>query len=214
MPRVPRVEPRPRLRCNRHDLSTSRAAFLEEALFPEPTARTPLFNAYTQGSYSVTKLDVVKGLQDHALACDVRLRAVLVVGPVGMLWAFHVASLVREGDGVRVNSLVMPHARITGKGTGRITDMEASTLLHDLVVAPSIYAGIPLMATDTSNPEAEFSYRLLLAVFDDTLPRYFHADINDFAPDANTDDLMARLNKVLASASTPTYRVGDKVPPP
>jgi len=68
----------------------------------------------------------VRGLQAEATACGVRLRAALIVGPVGPLWTFHVAWLVQEPEGVRVNSLVMPHARITGKATGLIGSVEAS----------------------------------------------------------------------------------------
>jgi hypothetical protein len=51
------------------------------------------------------------------------LRAVVVVGPLGgdPLWTSWVWVFIQEGEKIRVNGLVMPHARITGKSTCLIT---------------------------------------------------------------------------------------------
>ncbi|HYP98407.1 MAG TPA: hypothetical protein VER96_07020 [Polyangiaceae bacterium] len=212
--KAPPVEALPRCRRDPGDLSPSRAAFFEEVLFPERTVRTPRFDAYTKGSYIVKKLDSVSGLREQATVCGVRLRAALIVGPVGPLWAFHVASLVQDSDGVRVNSLVMPHARITGKATGLVSAAEASALLDELAASPAIHTGIPSTAAHSASADAEFSYRLLLAILDGPEPRYFHATFNERSPDADITDLLTRVNRLLSAASTRTYPLGEKADPP
>ena len=73
--------------CARLDAGPSRAAFLDEVLVAEPSLSTSLFDDYTRGSYHVRKGDLVQGLRERATECGVRLRAVVVFGPVGPLWA-------------------------------------------------------------------------------------------------------------------------------
>lgn len=99
----------------------TRAAFIREVLDAKPTAVTPRFDDYTQGSYHVDREDLLKGLTEEAKKQKLELKAVAIIGPTGPLWTYHVMVFLREGEKVRVNSLVMPHARITGKGTGLIT---------------------------------------------------------------------------------------------
>ncbi len=80
-------------------------------------ARTHLYDDYAEGSYHANKLDLARGLPAEGERCGVRMRGLLLFGPVGPLWTFHIIAFIDEGDQVRVNSLVMPHARITGKGS-------------------------------------------------------------------------------------------------
>jgi hypothetical protein len=56
----------------------------------------------------VNKLDLAKGLPEHAKLCGLRPKALIVVGPIGALWGYNVAVLLEDGEGVRVNSLAMP----------------------------------------------------------------------------------------------------------
>jgi hypothetical protein len=101
------------------DPKPTRDAFLAECLDAKPTPTTPKFNDYRLGSYHVVKDDLLKGLTDEAKNRKLALRAVLVCGPRpgDPLWTSYVTVFLREGARVRVNHLVMPHARITWKGT-------------------------------------------------------------------------------------------------
>ncbi len=189
--------------CARDGIFPSREGFFQEVLFAEPTARTPRFDDYTAGSYHVNKLDLVRGLPDEAKACGLRLKAALVIGPVGVLWTYHVAALIAEGQKVRVNALVMPHARITGKGTGLVSVREASAILRQIKAAPLVQPGLPTQAPD--GLKGDFSYRVLLAMYDTEPPEYFYAEFNEFSDDPRVEALLDRLNELLAATKTKTY---------
>lgn len=184
----------------------TRDAFFSEVLTAKPSEITPLFDDYTPDSYHVDKLDVAKGLALAAATCGVRLRALVLVGPVGMLWSYHVAALFEEGDVMRVNSLVMPHARITGKGTGLLQMSEAMSLLRDIEQHELVRPGLPDLPQGEDN--LEFSYRLLLVVYGAAGARQFHADFNEFETSDARSDLLTRINAVLGKTAS-TYRTGD-----
>ena len=188
--------------CGTGGQAPSRDGFFNEVLFAEASSRTPRFDDYTPGSYHVNKWDLAQGLPQQARLCGVNLKAMLVVGPVGVLWTYHVAALIAEDSNVRVNALVMPHARVTGKGTGLLSPDEAASLLHAIRTATPIRPGVP---SENETIEAEFSYRLLLAIYGDGDPEYFYADIDDDAEDPDTRTLLDRVNNLLATASTTTY---------
>src|SRR5687768_17657728 len=106
------------------DLKPSRDNFFREVLDAKATSVTPLYDDYTEGSYHVDKLNVFKGLPEMAQKEGLKLRGLIVFGPVGPLWAYYVAAFLDEGEMIRVNSLTMPHARITYKSTGTITQIK------------------------------------------------------------------------------------------
>jgi len=133
----------------------------------------------------------------------------MVVGPVGGLWTYHVAALIDEGPNVRINALVMPHARITGKSTGVLSVDQAASLLHAIEEASSIRPGVP-EKTDTI--EADYAYRLLLVTYDQGKAEYFHADFRDFRPDREAKDLLERVDGLLHASQTITYFHGQPVP--
>lgn len=170
--------------------------------------RLALFDDYTPGSYHVRKDDLLAGLREQSVACGLRLRAVLIVGPLGMLWAYHVAVFIDEGDEVRVNVLAMPHARITRKSTTTVTPTTASAWLDDVVASRLLRTGLPATAGTAARGDAEFSYNLLLAIFDGAEARYRHAEFNGFVTNAGTKDLLDRVNRVLGTTA-PTYGHGD-----
>lgn len=197
-------------RCRTDDITPSRDAFLAEVLFAEPTARTPRFNDYTTDSYHVRKLDLVTGLEEQSRLCGLRLRAVLIVGPVGMLWSYHIAALIDEGDQVRINTLVMPHARITGKASGLVPAALASELLAAVTASPLIRPGVPehLATDDDDDGDFEFSYKLLLVMLDGPSAGRFHASFNDIFPKPEDRDLLDRVNRVLGHTAK-TYPKGS-----
>jgi hypothetical protein len=101
----------------------NREAFINEVLDAKPTTVTPKFDDYTPGSYHVKKEDLLQGLTDEATKRKLTLRGVSIVGPLPAdpLWTSYVMVFIQEGEKVRVNSLIMPHARITHKATDLIT---------------------------------------------------------------------------------------------
>jgi len=209
-PPTPKTQHAPsldRTQCARAEPLPSREGFFNEVLFPEPSARTPLFNEYRADSYHVTKLDLVQGLPEQARLCGVRLKAILVVGPLGPLWTYQVAALVEDGSGIRVNALVMPHARITGKGTGVLSMKDAALMVRGIQHAALVRAGAP--AKEPRDLDADFTYRLLLATYDHGRPEYFHAVFDESSANSDVPPLLERVNALLAAAQTRTYKHGD-----
>lgn len=187
----------------------SRSGFLQEVLFAVPSMRTPRFDDYTGGSYHINKLDLAEGLPEQARLCGARVKALIVVGPLGPLWSFNVAALLHERAGYRVNALVMPHARITGKGTGFVSATEADAMLDELTRASLVRPGLP--TPEPRDMRSDFSYRMLLAIYDGDRPRFFHADFKELSEQPAREELLLRVNAVLATAKTSTYKHGDSV---
>jgi hypothetical protein len=145
----------------------TRAAFLREVLDARPTPVTPRFDDYTPGSYHVDKQDLLSGLADEADQRKVPLRCLLVTGPDGILWAYSVTVFFQEGGNVRVNSLVMPHARITYKSTRLITAARYGKWLAGLLKLDSIRDTPPANARQDKDGELNDSgYTVLLAAWD------------------------------------------------
>jgi hypothetical protein len=196
-------------------LSPTREAFFREALFAAPTIRTPRFDDYTPGSYHADKLDLANGLPAEAVRCGLRLRALLVVGPTGPLWAFHVVPFIQDGDSLRVNSMVMPHARITGKGTARLSERTLTDLVSDVTRSGLLKPGLPVFPDSLRGPLArDFSYNLLLVLYEGSdAPRYWHADLWDAMRGDNNErtremgQLIASIDAVLGR-TTRTYEHG------
>ena len=192
-------------------IETSRAGFLQEVLDARATLRTPRFNDYHAGSYHVAKADLAAGLLEITRACGVRLTGAVVVGPVGPLWAYHVAAFLPEPDGrVRVNSLVMPHARITRKAAGVLPAAAADALLADLVASPLLSPGpiLPGMQPDTSALGRDFRYDVLVFQLrgDSALVR--SGALRDHPDTAAVRRFFERVNQVMGQLQ-PTYTHGQ-----
>ena len=182
-------------------LAPTREGFLREALDAAPTARTPRFNDYAPGSYHAEKLDLAVGLPAEARRLGRPLQGLVVLGPVGPLWAYYVVTLAGEGEAVRVNSLVMPHARITGKATGLVARREAEALLGDLVASPLLrrLADTTALRAAASGPHGDLAYDLLVVRFtEDGSPEYYTAALGGAGTAAaERERLLARLTGVL-----------------
>ena len=113
--------------------------FAREVLFGYATYHTPRFDAYTEGSYHVDPPQLVADIPAEAARHGLDLQAVVVVGPYGPVWAYDVVALIRTPECVRVNSLVMPHARITAKYSGCLSAQSATEWLRRLeALAPVV----------------------------------------------------------------------------
>jgi hypothetical protein len=184
-------------------VTPSRDGFFREVLFAQATSRTPRFDDYTEGSYHVNKLDLATGLPPLAERCGIQLRALLVVGPVGPLWTYHVFAFTRDSSEVVVTALVMPHARITGKAFRRLSAAEATTFLALLDSLSFIKPG---QLSDVDDLEGDFRYDLIAAVYDKptrfwsgSLPREESTEWTSFA----------QAIEALMREATTTYPLGN-----
>ncbi len=186
-----------------------RAQFIRECLDSAATPETAKFDDYTEGSYHIDKLDLVEGLAKATESQRGRLRAVIIFGPTGPLWTYHVLVALSEGDLVRLNSLVMPHARITGKGTKIFSKAEFERLLTKLTTSkllPEVSASS--IKTDNSLSR-DFAYDMLVAVYSDGRRSMRFGEIekliNEATPGAkDAKALLDHLNAMLKEVKT-TY---------
>ena len=186
-------------------LTPSREGFFREALFAAKSARTPRFDDYTPGSYHADKLDIAAGLPSAATKCGLTLDGLVVVGPVGPLWAYHVVVFVREGKDIRVNSLVMPHARITGKGTGVIAPAELTELFSTFATSSLLKPGRQASSDTTKTGLArEFSWDFLAIRFGSDSVAQWSGSITMNKDSVGVEQLLKPLNGLL-SRTQPTY---------
>ena len=190
-------------------LKPSREGFFREALFAAASARTPRFDDYTPGSYHVDKIDLAEGLPAFAKDCGLALDGLVVVGPVGPLWAYHVIVFMRDRDSVRLNSLVMPHARITGKGTGTITEQEFAEFFQNVSATTGLKPGRPVWSDTTkSSLDRDFSYDFLAVRFTTGAAGVWWGSITRESGPSVASKLIEGLNKLLGRTQQ-TYPRGS-----
>ena len=150
------------------DPKPTREAFINEVLDAKPTPVTPKFNDFTPGSYHVKKEDLLKGLIEEAKKRKLTLRAVTILGPLPAdpLWTSYVAVFLQDGEKVRVNSLVMPHARITSKATALLT-ADQYKKWRDGVIETGALKKEPQAADAKKDKPTAFGEQLLLVVWSD-----------------------------------------------
>jgi hypothetical protein len=182
-------------------------------LFSGPTSRTPRFDDYTPDSYHIEKRDLVEGLIQQSDACNIKLRAILIVGPVGMLWAYRVVTFADEGAQLRVNIVAIPHARITEKRTATVSVEAALRTLDDISNSRRIVAGPPSPASSDPEGLGEFASNLLLVRLDKGQPSYWHAKLLEIFPTNDDKEVIGHVNR-LVDMTTTTYQHGEPVPVP
>ncbi len=184
-----------------------RAAFVQELISAQPTARTRLFDDYTGGSYHVEKLDLLEGVReirrrDHVIA-------LAVFGPSSILWTYHVVVVLEDGDGYRLNTLTMPHARITSKGTRLISMAEYKRARRRLTSLPTMVSGPPTFDSvggpKDSELELEWRYSFLLADWSAGSERLWHAR---YVPEPELESIATLLNGLLEDTKTTYPRTG------
>lgn len=165
-----------------------RSGFIQELVFARATPRTLRFDDYTTGSYHVDKLDLLEGVRDRK-ASGTPIVALLVRGPSGPLWVYDICLFIREGEGVRVNSVWMPHARITHKSTSLISVIQFDQLRSAIRHSDALQRGVPTLAEtlgeSSRNPvsELEWSYDLLFADFSEAEELYHSKELYGFSND-------------------------------
>lgn len=144
-----------------------RAQFIRECLDSAATPETPKFDDYTKGSYHIDKLDLVQGIEKATESQPGRLRAVIIFGPTRRLWTYHVLVALSEGGLIRLHSLVMPHARITGKGTRTLSRVEFEERLSKLTSSAILPEGDPTSIKADDSLSRDFAYDMLVSVWTD-----------------------------------------------
>jgi len=199
---IPAEDPR---EC-RPDLS--RHGFLQEMLFPQGTTRTPHFDDYTEGSYHVDKLDLLDGVRELA-AGEESIVGFHVFGPYGPLWAYHVVLVLKTEDGLRVNWLNFPHARITSKGTWSLSWDQYREYLVAMEAETVIAAGLPSFESicGERNPDLpiDWHYSLLTADWSGESERVWHAVGDDQSLAREDMDRIVRIRNLLAGDQVTTY---------
>lgn len=189
----------------------TRQAFLAEVLDARPTAVTSRFDDYTPGSYHIEKEDLVQGLTDEAKKRKLKLGAVSILGPLPFdpLWTSYVLVFIQEGEKVRVNSLIMPHARITGKATGLITTGEYRKWLEGLLNAGVLRkaASVAGAGGKKGTPGPFASHVLLVTWSEDGRSReVLHGNAGE---DARAEKLAEHYNGLLGQLKQ-TYPEGEE----
>ena len=189
-----------------------RDGFVEEVLYPQATRRTPRFNDYTPGSYHVSKLDLAAGVQSARTEWNLDVRALAIIGPSGPIWSYRVLAFIGEGDVVRVNCLVFPHARLTFKSTKTVSAGELDTTLDSIIRSAALVRGAPtLEMLDGSHQEVgglEWCYDFLLVDWRGGDTRMYHStNANIFAVSPGMVSVYTSLDAIMTNAVT-TYSHG------
>lgn len=187
----------------------TRENFFREALYAQATEITPLFDDYTEGSYHVDKLDVLKGLPELAEKENLKLRGLMIIGPTGFLWGYYVIPFIEENGKIRVNSLTMPHARITFKATGTITENEYKTFLADVLQTKVFSEELPPRGKCETCPYPEWHYEVLLADWSEGAPKIYYGNIDEMKPKPETKLFEKKANQVLSKLKK-TYPLEKK----
>ena len=182
------------------DAKPTREAFLGEVLDAKPTPVTPKFDDYTPGSYHVEKEDLLKGLIDESKKRKITLRAATILGPLpgDPLWTSYVVVFLQEGEKVRVNSLVMPHARITGKASGMVTEERYRKWLDGVLATGTLEREAGKAPSNEAKKEipSPFASDVLLVTWsaDGKTREVFHGKVGG---DKNVEKLFEQYNGVL-----------------
>jgi hypothetical protein len=183
-----------------------RIGFIQELLFPQGTARTHQFDDYTEDSYHVDKLDLLEGVR--SIRSDEHVAGLIVLGPFGGLWTYQGFLFVAEKNGIRLNFLIFPHARITHKATRLISQEEYKKAIVTLSTNKIMIKGMPSYKTMRGGVEGmdlEWNYSLLFADWSTGTERIWHSKGDRLEhPEQGLEPLVSALDR-LRENSTTTY---------
>jgi len=183
--------------ANATDWEPSRDNFFREVLFAKATSVTPLYNDYTVGSYHASKTGLLKGLPEMAKKEGLELRGLIVVGPVGPLWAYHVVAFIEEGNVIRVNSLTMPHARITYKSTGTISPKLYNDFIVGLLQTKIFVTELPEGMCDICS-SFEYRYEALVSDWSNSLSSVHYGSFGRPTARSEAESFVNQLNSMLS----------------
>ena len=165
--------------------------FFLEVLDPMPRSTSGSFHSYSKDSYYVDKIRFWSEFPDFARDHGHNPRAVLIVGPVGVLWTYYVFVLLEEENGFRINEVIFPHSRLTKKWTALLSEDEALARISRFESITGVRAvdttpeGFRAESGDKDN--SDFEFNLLLVWLSDP-EEVFVADI-PWVIDEETEDV-------------------------
>jgi hypothetical protein len=186
----------------------SREGFIQEAVFPEGSPRTPYFDDYTEGSYHVDKIDMVNGIREMRKKKP-EIIAAFIGGPWGMLWNYDFLVFMKTQSGeVKVGRLVFPHARIVYKSTTTIPRSEFNALSKSISSAKCVAPGYPTIDSlkhgKEKNLPLEWQYDFLFAVWGLDNELLFHATDRTYPSSECVREVTDVLSK-FTDKMAPTY---------
>ncbi len=186
----------------------SREGFIQEAIFPEGTPRTPYFDDYTQGSYHVDKIDLINGIRELRKK-KTDIIATFIGGPWGMMWGYDFLVFMQSSNGeIKVGRLVFPHARIVYKSTTTISRQEFDTLSQQFLSAKCINLGLPTIESlkhgKEKNLPLEWQYDFLYAEWASGKETLVHSTERTFPQSECVKKVTEALSK-FTDKMVPTY---------
>ncbi len=192
----------------------TREDFFREVLAPRPLATSASFHDGAPDSYHVDKIEFWEEFPSFARGAGHQVRGLAIFGPTGPLWAYYVFAFLEEGERVRVNQVVFPHARLTVKQTGVLSRAEAEQWLSKLSSVPGVREIGPdpksLAGRLPPNDFGDFRFDLLVLHPMDPTRAFISGELTK-GPQTERSELYAHLNALL-SRLEPTYKHGDSVP--
>lgn len=186
-PVIKEIEPKP-----------SRENFFREVLYAQLTEITPLFDDYTPGSYHVDKLDVFRGIPRLAAEEHLRLRGLIVIGPSGFLWSYHMIVFIEEDSGIRVNLLRMPHARITLKSTGKIPARRYGQFMKAILETGLLSKNLPPKGDCEICGYPEYDYEILLADWSAKKEVLLFGRLDEVAHGRRVNSFIRKVDRLLS----------------
>lgn len=175
-------------------LKLERSDFLQEVLTGNPLPKTLYYDASLEGSYRLTKTDIVNGIPEAAKAQGLDLRGLLAIGPYGPGQVFFGYTFVAEKRSIRVNQLTMAQDRFTYKSTGTMTPVQYQKFWDGLLKARVLVAGLP-----GHSAASEARYEIVLVRWSSgRLNSYYGSTISP-RPGAKTNEFGKIISDLLRS---------------
>lgn len=174
--------------------------FLAELIAPAETKMTAHFNSYYKNGFEFAKFAVLNTFTKYTKKRDLQPEGLIVVGPLGPMWTYHTITLIREKDGVRANSLAMPHGRITYKASALLSEADAKQFLEFLDTSPLLAdRGQTVQQIDAALPKDEdgmdeYRFNVLYINYSSGRPVVRIGDIPRGEQTADSRALLERLN--------------------
>lgn len=192
----------------------TREDFFQELMEPRPLPTSASFRSGAPDSYHVDKLELWREFPPFVRSSGRELRGLVIFGPTDFLWSYYLFAFFDEGERVRANEVVFPHARLTAKQTGLLTREQAESWLASLAGLPELQEIEPVPeALEALLPATDLGdFRFDLLVLHPIEPT--RAFVSGHLPESRRAEragLYAHL-EALTAMLEPTYEHGDEIP--
>jgi len=181
------------------NLRLDRNDFFREILTSKSTPRTAYYDANFEGSYQVSKNDVIRGLPDAAKSQGADLRGVYLFGPYGPMRIVIVYVFTGEKGSIRINQIKMVQGRLISKSTGLMTLAKYENFWNGVLKTNVLSSG---MAADG---EADKANETLLARWTEEKVETYYGSVISPKPGANVTEF-SKTTEVLVRSLKSTSR--------